>query len=396
MKEMVNKTTWSILGIFLILPFVMLTSGVSWKSQQIFMLMASSVIVAVSLKNVWIRSFVVYLFGWTIYLFLRSLINPGIQFNVLPQTGMSILLFVLAGVIIVKFVSMSKLEDEKFYHVIRIAVVLQIIISVSQYLGFYPWDWALSFFMVTGQSTADIGPFIGTLGNRDILGCFIGLSIPMFLSWKEVKPYQNNLIKALIATVFIVLLFSPSPGTVAALIGVGVYYLNKNWKYALIAVIAALSYLIIYTLSAYYIDIISAPSQFHNLINSGQIESIPQSDGRLWKWMMAFSQIIKSPETLIFGSGPGAFWGRKYPLHNEYIQCWFELGLVGLILMLGYVISTLKYLYKLKDMVLLTAFVIVCIDAGANYSMHIATTAFLVCIIAGLIERKQIQRRIEE
>ncbi|MDD5353510.1 MAG: hypothetical protein PHS93_10140 [Candidatus Omnitrophica bacterium] len=387
---MVNKTTWSILGIFLILPFVMLTSGVSWKSQQIFMLMASSIIVAVSLKNVWLRSFVVYLFGWTIYLFLRSLINPDIPFDVTPQKGMSILLFVLAGVIIVKFVSMSKLEDEKFYHVIRIAVVLQIIISVSQYLGFYPWDWALSFFMVTGQSTADIGPFIGTLGNRDILGCFIGISLPLFLSWKEVKPYQNNLIKALIATVFIVLLFSPSPGTVAALIGVGVYYLNKNWKYALIAIIAALSYLIVYTLNTYYIDIISAPSQFHNLINSGYVDPQSANDGRLWKWMMAFSQIIKSPETLIFGSGPGAFWGRKYPLHNEYIQCWFELGLVGLVLMLGYVISTLKYLYKSKNMILLSSFAITCIDAGANYTMHIATTAFLVCIIAGLIERNKL------
>jgi O-antigen ligase len=393
---MKNKETWSLLIIFLILPFVMLTSGVSWKSQQIFMLMASSIIVAFSLKNIWLRSFVVYLFLWTIYLFIRSLANPTIHFNVAPQTGMSILLFVLAGVIIVKFVSMSKLEDEKFYHVIRIAVVLQIIISVSQYLGFYPWDWLLSFIIATAQTTADVGPFIGTLGNRDILGCFIGISIPMFLSWKEVKPYQNNLIKALIIVVFIVLLFSPSPGTVAALIGVGIYYSNKNWKYALIAIIAALSYLIIYTFNAYYIDVVSAPSQFHNLINSGQIESIPQSDGRLWKWMFAASQIIKSPETVIFGFGPGAFWGRKYPLHNEYIQCWFELGLVGLILMLGYVISTIKFLIKSKDMVLLTAFVIVCIDAGANYPMHIATTAFLVCIIAGLIERKQIQRRIEE
>jgi len=394
---MKNKETWSILVIFLILPFVMLTSGVSWKSQQIFMLMASSIIVAFSLKNIWIRSFVVYLFLWTIYLFLRSLANPAIHFNVAPQTGMSILLFVLAGMIIVKCVAISKLEDKKFYHVIRIAVVLQIVISVSQYLGFYLWDYLLSSIIVTAQTTENVGPFIGTLGNRDILGCFIGVSLPMFLSWKEVKPYQNNLIKALTVIVIAILLFSPSPGTAAALIGIGVYYSNKGWKAIVIGFLASLIYVTIYALTSYHAaNIVAAPAQFHGLISNGYADPMGDNEGRFWKWMTAASIIFTSPETVIFGSGPGAFWGRKYPLHNEYIQCWFELGLVGLILMLGYVVSTIKFLIKSKDMVLLSAFVIICIDAGANYPMHIATTAFLVCIIAGLIERKQIQRRIEE
>jgi O-antigen ligase len=315
----------------------------------------------------------------------------------MPQTGMSILLFVLAGIIIIKFVSISNLSDEKFYHVIRVAVVLQIIISVSQYLGFYLWDWLLSYIIVTAQTTENVGPFIGTLGNRDVLGCFIGVSVPLFLSWKEVKPYQNNLIKALTVIVIAILLFSPSPGTAAALIGIGVYYSDRGWKAVAIGFLASLIYVTIYALTSYHAaNIMAAPAQFHGLISNGYADPMGDNEGRFWKWMTAASLIFQSPETIIFGSGPGAFWGRKYPLHNEYIQCWFELGLVGLILMLGYVISTIKFLIKSKDMVLLSVFAIICIDAGANYPMHIATTAFLVCIIAGLIERKQIQRRIEE
>jgi O-antigen ligase len=219
----------------------------------------------------------------------------------------------------------------------------------------------------------------------------------MFLSWKEVKPYQNNLIKALTVIVLAILLFSPSPGTAAALIGIGVYYSDRGWKAVAIGFLASLIYVTIYALNSYHAaNIMAAPAQFHGLISNGYADPMGDNEGRFWKWMTAASLIFQSPETIIFGSGPGAFWGRKYPLHNEYIQCWFELGLVGLILMLGYVVSTIKFLIKSKDMVLLSVFVIICIDAGANYPLHIATTAFLVCIIAGLIERKQIQRRIEE
>jgi O-antigen ligase len=391
MMKIKNIDTWSILAIFLMLPFVLIAPGISWKSQQLFMLVATSIVVAFSLKNLWLRAFIVYLFCWTIYLFLRSLISPGIHFNVAPQTGMSILLYVLSGAVIVKFVSISKLSDEKFYHVIIIAVLLQVFMAIIQYLGFYPWEWLLSHFIVTAQTTADVGPFRGTLGNRDILGCFLGVSIPMFLSWTAVKQYQNILIKALTVLVIAILLFSPSPGTVAALIGMGVYYFQKNKFSLLIAFMAAAIYAIIYILTSYHLaDFMAAPAQLKGLINTGTVAA--PDGGRLWKWMLAFSQIIQSPETFIFGSGPGAFWGKKYPLHNEYIQCWFEIGLVGLVLMLGYVMSTFNYLIKSKNMVLLSAFTIVCIDAGANYPLHIATTAFLICIIAGLIERQQIQK----
>src|SRR5208283_1462407 len=98
---------------------------------------------------------------------------------------------------------------------------------------------------------------------------------------------------------------------------------------------------------------------------------------------------LTSWEKIIFGRGIGAFWGKIYPLHNEYIQVVFELGLIGLTLMLGYIITTLRYLWKSKNIILLASFAAACIDMGANYSMHIATTAFLICIIAGLIERKK-------
>ena len=385
-----NSNSWAMLGIFLILPFVLILPGVLWKSQQVFLLLATSLFVAFSLKNIWLRSFIVYLFGWTIYLFLRSLANPMIHFNVSPQTGMSILLFVMAGALIIKFVSISKLSDEKFYNIIRIAVLLQVFIAIIQYFGFYPWEWLLSSIVAPAHSTADIGPFRGTLGNRDVLGCFIGVSIPLFLSWKEVKHYQNVLIKAATIITLAILLMSPSPGAVAALIGIGVYYFKENKFSILIAFMTAAIYAIIYILTSYHLsDFMAAPSQLSGLVNTGTVAISSPNEGRLWKWMLAFSQIIQSPETLIFGNGPGAFWGRKYPLHNEFIQCWFELGLVGFALMIGYVCSTIKFLFKLKDMVLLSAFVIACIDAGGNYPMHLATTAFLICIITGLIERKR-------
>jgi hypothetical protein len=387
-----NINMWAMLAIFLILPFVMITSGILWKSQQLFLLMASTVFVAFSIKNMWIRLFLVYAFCWTIFLFLKAMMQPLTPVSVPPQTAMAVLLFLLAGAIIFKFVSESKLSNDKFYNVIRIAVLIQIIISVSQYFGFYPWDWVLGHIIITAQTTENVGPFIGTLGNRDILACFLAVSLPVFLGWQAkayvgYKTKQVSIWLLTLAVVF-VLLFSPSPGVIAAFVAVAVYY-HRGWKVTSLALLGAVIYGVVYVVHAYMADIQAIPQQIGGLISSGTIDFNTSTQGRIAKWIYAVSQ-LNSWDTIIFGKGQGAFWGKVYPLHNEYVQTLFEFGLVGLFLLLGYIVTTFKYLWKSRSMILLASFAAVCIDMGANYSLHIATTAFLIIIIAGLIERQRL------
>ena len=107
-------------------------------------------------------------------------------------------------------------------------------------------------------------------------------------------------------------------------------------------------------------------------------------------WLTALGKLITSWPAMIFGFGPGAHWGKAYNLHNDYMSMWFSFGLVGLTMMIGYIYTTIRQLAKSKNMILLTSFIIICLDMTGNFPIHIATTAFLIIIICGLIERERL------
>jgi hypothetical protein len=393
-----DVSEWVIPALFLILPFAILLPGLIWKSHRLFFILFALVIVAISIRNLWVKSFLIYSVLWQTYLYLKAFASP----NVSTGDGLAVIIAFLAGAIVFKFVSEGKLSNENFYSVIRIAALLQIAVAIPQCFGFNPVSWALSTVVQTKEITPD--HLTGTIGNRDFFAAFVAVSLPMFIGWKNIKlkvawpawlkrsSDRNIEINPWLILIAIILFLAPSPATLAAILGVAIYY-NKGWKYIGVAILLAIGYGVYYVVGkgVHLSGFIALPQQLGQFFSEGQITVDPDRHdlGRFAMWMVALGKLLTSFSSFLFGFGPGATFGRKYPLHNEYMSMWFEFGLVGLTLLVGYIATTVKAMARSKNRVLFTSFAIACLDMTGNYPIQIAPTAFLILIVVGLIERER-------
>jgi len=307
---------------------------------------------------------------------------------------------IMAGAYVYKFVSENDLPAEKWFMFIRIAVIAQIASAIPQLWEVSTVAWALSHFTNVQEKLP--GHLVGTLGNRNYLAAFIAFSVPMFAGWKTIDIKGHKISPALVG-IFVFLGFCLSPGTLAAIIGMGFFLTHgkKLWKRLVamsiaskIAIIFAVCY--VYTTGNHLNEFQALPGQLSEFLSTGKITTDPfQGDvGRFAMWMMAISKLSAHWAMMVFGYGPGAYWGREYPIHGEYVSVLFQYGLIGLVIVLGYICSTGKFLLKNGDKILATSFLIICLDCIGNFPMQIATTAFLIIIILGLIERERLKCQI--
>jgi hypothetical protein len=383
---------WIVPILFLLLPFVFLAPGLIWKSQLLFFLICPIFIIALDIKNIWIKSFLLYASAWQMVVFALSFNKAGMN----PGYGLSIILALMAGALIFKFVSEGKVADEKWFMCIRIAVILQILISLPQTFGWNPFADFMALFIKVRENLP--GHLVGSLGNRNYLASFIAISIPCFVEWR-IFNIGKIPVNPAIVVIFAFLFACFSPGTLAAIIGVG-FLLSYNLSplKRLISMSLAVKAAVIFT--AFYVlttgnhlwEFKELPGQLIEFLTTGKftVDPFKADVGRFAMWMMALSQLITGWFFMIFGFGPGAFWGREYSMHGQYMSVWFQFGLVGLGLMIGYIVTTFRFLTKEKNLILLTSFLIICLDMIGNFPVEIASTAFLIVIICGLIERRRL------
>jgi hypothetical protein len=374
------------------IPFVFLAPGLLWTSQQLFFIVLPLIIIAFYIRNIWVKTFLLYVMAWQILLFLLYFNNP----NANPGNGLNVIITLMSGAIIFKFVSEGSLKTSKWFWVIRIAVILQILLAIPQFWKFSPLFYVLSHF--TKMVNELPSHLTGTIGNRNYFAAFVAISVPMFIGWATFKIKEINVNLSLIG-IFIILYFCFSPGTIAAVIAMSfllAYRVPKGkirWAVMSAGPILAVAYTGYYVLSTgYHVrDFVNLPLQLKELIQGKTINYFePDGDlGRFGMWIMAFTQLKESWIKMIFGLGPGAPWGRAYPLHSEYMSVWFQFGLVGLALMIGYIWTTVRFLFKSKNMIFLAAAIIICLEMVMNHTMEVPVSGFLVIIIAALIEREK-------
>jgi hypothetical protein len=298
--------------------------------------------------------------------------------------------------VIYKFVSEGNVPDETWAKFIRAAVIIQILIAIPQYFGHNLFMQFISLFMPATEKLP--GHLVGSLGNRNYLAAFIAFSVPFFIGWGTFKIGRWSVNPWLVG-IFTFLCFCLSPGTLAAILGLAflISYNLPFWK-RMLSLSMAVKVCVIYTAAyvlttGYHLNEFQAlPEQLREFFSTGSIALDPsQKDiGRFAMWMTALGKLMASPLFFVLGFGPAAHWGRNYPIHGQYISVWYQFGLVGLMLIVGYVITTYRMLAKKGELVLLTALVIICLDCVANFPGQIASTAFLIVIILGLIERKRL------
>ena len=272
----------------------------------------------------------------------------------------------------------------------RIAVLIQLGIATSQFFGFNAVAYFFGLFFPIKEYLPN--HLVGSLGNRNYLAVYMAMTIPMFIGWHKgiVLPF-----------IALYLILSPSPASLAAILGGAFYFSYTRWGkpkeilFSLgLATVFSGMFTAIYVLSTGYHlwEFQALPRQLHLFFTTGNASNdVFQGDlGRFGMWITAASLMVKTIPGTILGFGPGAYWGRDYPLHSEYVMTLFYFGLIGLFMVLGYIYTTWRFLWQSKNVVLMTAFMIICIDCVANFPFEIATTGFMGMIILGLIERERI------
>jgi hypothetical protein len=345
---------------FMLIPFGFLSFGIIHKGQQYALILCALPILAAMIENRFISSFLIYAFLWQVFIFIYALVFP-IPVPIVESGLMTVIFFTIGGILYLA-VAKSKVPNETFYNFICVATILQTLLCLSQY--FFSFDPVLRFLNAISSAMPMLkeNEMTGSLGNPNFVAGFLAISLPFFFrkSWYFAIPF----------IVFILWKTMTSAAAVPACIGIAVYlamkYRNRlsTKKVALVLAggfLAALIY-------AFVID--------NNIIRAGY------HNNRFDMWWAAVQQVVQTPFTIVFGFGPGAYWGQAYPLHSEWVQMFHQFGIIGLILLIGYVLTISR-----KNIVLFSAFVIAMINMAGNYPLHLAPSAFLIIIIAALIER---------
>jgi hypothetical protein len=197
------------------------------------------------------------------------------------------------------------------------------------------------------------GSPVATLGNQNFFAAFIAISVVFFMRkrWWVFLPVVG-LALACART---------STAIAAAFISCAFYF--WGWKGAGLSIIPAILYYLLFKIPVHTLSL----------------------GTRLDYWMDALTKISNSWHTLLFGVGPGVYWQYGNELHSEPVSLLFNLGIIGLVIMAAYIITSFR---RLCDRRLQAAFLAIIVDSFGNHPMHTAPTALLAIIIMGLVNRE--------
>lgn len=345
---------YTLLIAFLLAPFLILSTGYIWTGQQIGLMVIFLILIASMIDNLWIRGFLLYVIAWQTFLFVQALMEPQ-MFQQAISSGYTQTLFMASGAVIYLTVSKSTIRLPIFYNAICVAALIQAGVALLQTFGVDLVSMCLSLIVPT-RSALGPAPLVGFLGNPNYLAAFLAFSTPFF--------FRKRWVWSLPLVIYVLVASWTSSAVIPAIIAAA-YFLwielvNVDDR-AYVGGIAALA------IAGYlYLD-------------AGSVTA----GGRFEIWETAFNQVVQSPLGLTFGLGPGATWARNYPLHSEWVAMIHQFGAIGLSLGAGYVLTV-----KRDNIYLFSSFVIIVINMFGNSALHIAPTAFLACMVAGLMERE--------
>jgi len=340
-------------------------------------------------KNKWL----LILMGWC---FLTTLV--GINIPVYLEKGILLqmpplmiaaksLFYVTLSVMSIVCLSSVSLDLGKLSKIVNFTVIGLCVYGILQALGLDEIfkvangrGW-IAESVWTGLNTQDVGAFshrvVATVGNPAILSMFLAICVPFSL-YRIKEEGKLSLILALL----IIGIAQSFTGVICALISSLVYFFFTNRK--MIVVIVAIILLV-------------------GAVSYRQLPSFINPTGRLDVIKESWQILDRKPLT---GMGLGSFenmvggnpdvvaklkneaWKEA---HNEYWQTWFETGLIGLILLLMAIGSTIRRFMKkitLETVVLMSSFAAVMVASAGYFTFRVSPVAYYVVIIYGLLENK--------
>jgi len=251
------------------------------------------------------------------------------------------------------------------YEFLRYSIIATLLVCVLQYFGF-------SQFFILLHPDYQGGTFInnlvcGFLGNGTHLSGFLAMCLPLFFFKRNREDWLSIILLLLVLGICGQNKGDmPISGVVVA-VSVTLYYVF-HVKRPLFWIFAGI------------IGLVGVSSYF--LASEGYLETFLRPQGRLVWWM---DFILAAQSKFISGIGVGSvlLTGIKteYPkhLHNEYIQFLVEIGLAGLILMVGVILDFVKTEVHPLGLIYKTIFIGFLVSAVFTYPMHLWLPTMYAC-----------------
>jgi len=254
---------------------------------------------------------------------------------------------------------LDRKDIAKIFKWLRYSVILLLLYCTLQY---FKLDEFLSGLADSGDQ------LVGTIGNPSHLAGYLALLSPLFFNKKGVLP--------LILLWFIILLTGSASGLFTALVVLVAYLLIKRrfWLGGGVSFLACFGGVVL----------LLTKSNFFT------------SSHRLEVWRMALEVFKGKPIT---GFGLGSFALNKFYInrissiwrhaHNEYLQISFELGIIGLVLILWVIFNALKDGWTLRKdnngAILISIFVgFICLSCF-TFTMHLWQISVLAMMVYSFI-----------
>ncbi len=359
---------------FLIVPFALISPGIVHKGHyHAFLISALAVLPFIEGKakvSPYLRGLYVYL-ALLMLLCTIALMFKFIGRDVFNGAFMGMFYLLAAGILYLAALN-SPLSRRTWANVICTAAILQMAIAGSQAAGFAPVQWLFALFAKVDPGKQLV---VGTLGNKGFLVMFLAITMPFF--------FRRRWFWFIIPMLVLMAFANTTTAIIAAFAGAAVYFYPKMkipnidpfWQR--VSMVTAL--VLIVGAFVLFVD-----TDLSKAVNRGP-KGIFLVEGRIHKWGIAVEQVSMTWPSMLFGLGPGSRWGGKGTLHNDWLTAWHVWGLVGLGLVMGFVFNIER-----SNRRAFAAFVVACVAALGSLPMHLAPSAFLIIIIAGLCEREKV------
>lgn len=230
------------------------------------------------------------------------------------------------------------------------------------------------------------GNLCGMLGNPTLVGPFLGMIIPLALFRKN-YPAAILMLYASIRT-------CSNVAFIGIFISLAFYLATKSKRF----------FIIVTTLF-----VLSSSVFLISYSRSSEMRQMFPDNERFLTWKLAMQDLSSPPmqnskkKYMVTGLGIGSFKylyhakhnnGFMYA-HNEYVNCAYEIGFIGIILFLLALLKTFWLNFSIKRIfngtesrykrALMTSLVCACVCAGGIFNFQIGTHIFYGLIIVGLL-----------
>ncbi len=340
---------------YILVPFGFLSLGLIYTGQHYAILLAMTLILSTFIKDTSVRLFLIFCVLWQVVILCYAMVYPIAKLA--SSAGFGVIIYSTVGATIYYAVQISEVKKSHYYNAICIAALIQSALAISQFFLFDPTIWLVKQFVPASHLLVN-GTMVGTIGNPNFLAAFLAISLPFFFrkNWFYFIPLLAG-----------ILLMSKASSAVLPAIAGSAYFLYKLSgtrlvKYAIPA--TAITAILLYL-----------------FFDKGVLDS-----PRFEYWTHAYRQVTAWWVTTVFGMGPGASWGRPFPIHSEWVSCFHQFGIIGIGLFVSFIIK--QFWKNSQDDILTSAFIVIVVNLMGNSALHYAPIAFLICIIVGLMERE--------